>query len=64
MLRVEFKGLLVAFERRLEGGFVLILIQDDAFVIPKLRIHVGIELLGRLLALSICRVSVLHLTLR
>ena len=63
VLWVEFKSLLVAFECRLEGGFVLILVQDYAFMIPKLWVHVRIELLGRRLALSVSRVSVLHLTL-
>ena len=43
---VKFKGLLVAFEGRLKGGFILILVQYDAFVIPKLRVHVSIEFLG------------------
>ena len=64
VLWVEFKSLFIAFECRLKGGFVLILVQDYAFMIPKLWVHVRIELLGRRLALSVSRVSILHLTLR
>ena len=46
MLRVKLKSLLVAFEGRLERGFVFILVQDDALVVPKLGIHVSVKFLG------------------